>query len=106
MCHDIARIPTERKDDEMIVLRQDADVSSVDGCTVLTMEAGDLAVLNGTASLMLEELLQGTPHDEIATKVSNLFDVDSPTVERDLASFIEEMDGHSLLGHARSENGR
>ena len=90
----------------MTTLRKDATVSSVDGCSVISMESGDLAVLNETASLMLDELLRDTPHGEIAMKVSRRFDIDSATAENDLASFIEDMDARSLLEPARSDCGR
>ncbi len=89
----------------MMVLREDAGVSTVDGYMVLTMEGGDLAILNETASLILEELLQGSSRSKIAAKVSSQFDIDLPTAKMDIEDFIAEMNSHSLLEQTRTRNG-
>lgn len=81
----------------MIELRPDARASRIDGCIVLTMEDGDLAVLNEEATLVLDELLHGASCGEIAAKMANLFDVDCRTASRDILSFVDDMDAHQLL---------
>lgn len=75
-----------------------------DGAIVLDIQQGLVFRLNPVGSRILELLKQGHSEEEIATEVSQQFDVSRDVVTADLTEFLANLEKHHLIVSDRREN--
>ncbi len=66
-------------------------VDDVDGVTVLTLENGDVAVLNGTASLMVRLFGRGDNEASIVSQVGAKYEVSVGKVKLDYCQLMGKL---------------
>lgn len=81
----------------MRILREDLEVSIVDNCAVIILPNGDMAIMNETASFMMEKIQAGASRDEIVSQTANYYGIDSSIIGHDIDDFLTDLESHSLL---------
>lgn len=81
----------------MRVLREDLEISTVDDCVVIVLPNGDMAIMNETASFMIEKLQCCTSRDDVVHQVASHYDANPMVVSQDISDFLADLKSYSLL---------
>lgn len=64
---------------------------------VLDLRASSYLKLNGSAAVLWKHLQAGANPDELATSLTDIFEVDGPTARRDVDAFLLKLKRGDLL---------
>lgn len=81
----------------MRTLRKGLEVSIVDNCAVIILPNGDMAIMNETASFMIEKMQAGASQDEVISQTADYYGIDSSIIRHDINDFLTDLESHSLL---------
>lgn len=72
-------------------LTQGMVLEDFDGTTIIIAENGDSAVLNGSASMIVDVLLESLTIDEAAERLFDVYSVERAVLIKDVRSIIEDL---------------
>jgi hypothetical protein len=75
-------------------------VDNIDGTIVITTNGGDAAVLNETAGVMLDLLLETQDVDAIVAAIVKKYDIDEQTIQTDFSDLLADLITKEILNYS------
>lgn len=81
----------------MKIFKEELNISTVDDCTVITTTNGDIAIMNESASYMIETLCKEKTVEDSIAKIANHYETEANVIKHDIDNLLAELAAYSLL---------
>ncbi len=81
----------------MKIFKEELNISTVDDCTVVTTTNGDIAIMNESASYMIETLCKEKTIEDSIAKIANHYETETNVIKHDIDNLLAELAAYSLL---------
>lgn len=81
----------------MKIFKEELNISTVDDCTVVTTANGDIAIMNETASYMIETLCKEQSIEDSIAEIANHYKTEANIIKYDIDNLLAELAAYSFL---------
>lgn len=72
----------------MKIFKEELNISTVDDCTVVTTTNGDIAIMNESASYMIETLCKEKTIEDSIAKIANHYETETNVIKHDIDNLL------------------